>query len=285
LLNFHSFRYNAFDLLFSTEFSPRKPILLNNKFASIYAAFNKNLSDAKRYKLNAFEIFLKNLNPQYLTDKNSFIPKGDIAIANWYKKPLQLLIDRITVLENNYAAIEGNSKAIANTTNMMAWLGNKMVEEKNGFHFLPMNIPEQESNPTLANVLRLLPNEISTDVKNGGLGIGYNIYTYQKEYENYGYESKVSFYQNDDIKNFMRLDINLFKEQKKYVKYGGGASLFGNLSGSFYDRHNVYGLNAYVDILDIFRLSYVRRIGDNQEKDFIYFGIENLPSLIYWLQR
>ena len=53
-----------------------------------------------------------------------------------------------------------------------------------------------------------------------------------------------------------------------------------------YNRDSAYGFNTYVDIMDIFRLTYVKRHGDNIENnDYIYFGIENIPSLIYWLNR
>ncbi len=276
---------SAFNLFFMTEFSPNKPIIIKDKFSTIYVAFNKQLPDADRYNLTEFKDFLEKLNSNYLTDKNSFIPKDDISIQNWYKKPLQLLINRITVLENNYANIKGNSTILANATNMMAWLSNNFVKKKNGFDFLPMNIPEHANNPILANTLRVLPNEISTDVKNGGIGIGYNIYSYQKEHDNFGFESKIAFHQSDDVQNFLRLDVSMFKQQKAFVKFGMGPSLFGNLGGTFYEKESFYGLNTYVDILDIFRLTYVRRFGDIEEENFIYFGIENLPSLIYWLQR
>ena len=275
----------AFELFFGTEFSPNKPIIIKDKFSSIYFAFNKQLSDTERYNLTEFKTFLRKLNPKYMSDKNSFIPKDDKSIQNWYKRPLQLLINRITVLENNYADIEGNSKVLANATNMMAWMGNNFVKKQNGFDFLPMNIPEEVSNPVLANTLRILPNEISTDVKNGGLGMAYNIYSYQEENNNYGYESKVAFNQSDDVDNFLRLDINMYQEKKDFVKFGLGGSLFGSFNSSFYNKDSFYGANAYVDILDIFRLTYVHRFGETQEKNFIYFGIENLPSLIYWLQR
>jgi len=275
----------AFNLFFTTEFSPTKPIIIKDKFSNIYFAFNKQLNDIERYNLTEFKTFLHKLNPKYMTDEASFIPRDDRSIQNWYKRPLQLLINRITVLENNYADIEGNSKVLANTTNMMAWMGNNFVKKQNGFDFLPMNIPEHTSNPILANTLRVLPNEISTDVKNGGLGLAYNIYSYQEENNNYGFESKIAFHQSDDVSNFLRLDVNMFKEKKDFIKFGLGGSLFGNPSGSFYNKDSFYGVNTYVDILDIFRLTYVRRFGDTEEKNFIYFGIENLPSLIYWLQR
>jgi hypothetical protein len=276
---------SAFNLFFTTEFSPNKPVIIKDIFSNIYFAFNKRLSDTERYNLTEFKTFLRKLNPIYLTDKNSFIPRDDKSIQNWYKRPLQLLINRITVLENNYADIKGNSKVLANATNMIAWMGNNFVKKQNGFDFLPMSIPENVSNPILANTLRLLPNEINTDVKNGGIGFAYNIYSYQEENNDHGYESKISLQQSDDMNNFLRLDLNMFQEKKDFVKFGLGASLFGKFDKKFYDKKSLYGANTYVDILDIFRLTYVHRWGETNERDFVYFGIENLPSLIYWLQR
>jgi predicted acylesterase/phospholipase RssA len=276
---------SAFNLFFSTEFSPKKPVVIKDMFSNIYFAFNKQLNDAERYNLTEFKTFLQKLNPKYLTDSHSFIPRDDKSIQNWYKRPLQLLINRITVLENNYADIEGNSKVFANVTNMMAWMGNNFVKKQNGFDFLPMSIPQDVSNPILANTLRILPNEINTDVKNGGIGFAYNIYSYQEENNDHGYESKIALQQSDDMNNFFRLDVNMFQEKKDFIKFGIGGSLFGKFNQTFYDTDSLYGANAYVDILDIFRLTYVHRWGETQEKNFIYFGIENLPSLIYWLQR
>jgi predicted acylesterase/phospholipase RssA len=276
---------SAFNLFFNTEFYPQKPVVIKDVFSNIYFAFNKRLSDSERYNLTEFKHFLEKLNPKYLTDKDSFIPRDDKSIQNWYKRPLELLINRITVLENNYADIEGNTKVLANITNMIAWMGNNFVKKQNGFDFLPMSIPKTVSNPILANTLRLLPNEINTDVKNGGIGFAYNIYSYQEENNEHGYESKIAFQQSDDIDNFLRLDINMFQEKKDFVKFGIGGSLFGQFNKTFYDKDSFYGANAYVDILDIFRLTYVHRWGEINERDFIYFGIENLPSLLYWLQR
>ena len=275
----------AFNLFFDTEFHPKRPVIIKDIFSNIYFAFNKRVKDTERYNLTEFKTFLRKLNPIYRTDVNSFIPIDDKSIQNWYKRPLQLLINRITVLENNYASIEGNTKVLANATNIVAWIGNNFVKKQNGFDFMPMSIPKNETNPLLANTLRLLPNEINTDVKNGGIGFAYNLYSYQEENNEHGYESKISFQQSDDINNFLRLDINMFQEKKDFVKFGIGGSLFGKFNKKFYDKESLYGANAYVDILDILRFSYVRRFGKTEEKNFIYFGIENLPSLIYWLQR
>ncbi len=275
----------AFNLFFDTEFYPNRPVIIRDIFSNIYFAFNKRVNDTERYNLTEFKTFLRKLNPIYRTDKESFIPIDDRSIQTWYKRPLQLLINRISVLENNYASIEGNTKLLANATNIVAWVGNNFVKKQNGFDFMPMSIPTTVTNPVLANTLRLLPNEINTDVKNGGIGIAYNIYSYQEENNNNGYESKISFQQSDDINNFLRLDLNMFQEKKDFVKFGLGGSLFGKFDKTFYDKDSLYGANAYIDILDILRFTYVRRFGKTEERNFIYFGIENLPSLIYWLQR
>jgi hypothetical protein len=57
------------------------------------------------------------------------------------------------------------------------------------------------------------------------------------------------------------------------------------MEGDFYKRDSAYGFNTYVDFMDIFRFTYVKRHGDLEKNDYIYFGIENLPALIYWLNR
>jgi hypothetical protein len=66
---------------------------------------------------------------------------------------------------------------------------------------------------------------------------------------------------------------------------GVGLSGFGNIEGSFYDRDTAYGANAYIDLMDLLRLTYVRRHGDLEDNDYFYIGIENIPSLLYWLYR
>ena len=81
------------------------------------------------------------------------------------------------------------------------------------------------------------------------------------------------------------MDVNTFSEYDDFFKVGLGVCGFGNMKGSFYERETAVGVNTYVDILDIFRLTYVRRQGDLEDKDYLYFGIGNIPSLIYWLNR
>ncbi len=100
-----------------------------------------------------------------------------------------------------------------------------------------------------------------------------------------GFEAKASFIVGDDTSNFVRVDADAFKEYDDFMKFGAGVSFFGDMEGSFYKQDSAYGFNTYVDIMDIFRLTYVRRHGDDIKNNYLYFGIENIPSLIYWMNR
>lgn len=275
----------AYRLFFDTEFKGVKHPKTDNKFAAIYNAFNHDKQDTERYDITEFDLFLSKLDMRQIKNQGSYIPADKEELNAWYKKPLSLMINRISTLENDYAKVEGNSQALAKITNMMAWMGNNMVKQKEGFEPFPLNIPKDPSNPRLARVLRALPNELTSDVKNGGIGLAYNAYWHQKKSWLDAIEGKLSLNQSDDISSFVRMDINTLKEYQGFLRVGVGGSLFGNLESSFYDKEGLYGINTYVDILDIFRLTYVRRFDHPTERDYIYFGIRNLPSLIYWLRR
>ena len=275
----------AYTLFFQTEFFPnQKSIKTDNRFSSIYNAFDHTKKDSKRYDVTEFNKFLDRLDLSYMQDKDSFIPNNKSELDNWYKRPMNLMINRISTLENDYANVEGNTHAIAKITDMVAWMGNNLIKKKEGFH-IPLNIPESKENSSLENVLKALPNEITNDVKNGGLGLSYNAYWYQKNSYIDAFEGKMSYNQSDDISSFLRFDFNAFHEYRDFIKIGIGASIFGNVETKFYDREGLYGINTYVDVLDIFRLTYVHRFEHPQERNYIYFGLRNLPSLIYWLQR
>jgi predicted acylesterase/phospholipase RssA len=276
--------FGAYRLFFDTEFKGLKSIPTTDKFSAIYNAFDLNKSDQERYDLTGFNNFLDKLDLHYLNDPHSYIPSDRSKLDGWYKTPINLMINRITTLENDYAEVDGNTKAFARMTNMLAWMGNNLVKEKQGF-ISSLNIPEDQKKTPLAKTLMLLPSEITSDVKNGGIGFGYNSYYYRKNRYIDAFELKLSLNQSDDISSFVRLDTNIFNEYKDFIKVGGGASFFGNIESKFYDPDGLYGINIYVDLLDIFRLTYVQRFNHPTEKSYLYFGLRNIPSLIYWLQR
>ncbi|NOR55944.1 MAG: hypothetical protein GQ531_07020 [Sulfurovum sp.] len=276
----------AYKLFFNTEFHHLKPET-TDKFSAIYNAFNIEKPNTKRYDNAEFKAFLINLDMQYLkTPKHSFLSYAKQDIDNWYKKPLRFIVNRITTLENNRAEIYPDHAAIATMTNVSAWVGSSSIKDKNGFHFLPFDVPQDEGKEGLRTALRLLPGEIATDLNNGGTSLGYTALYYNDKMPLIdGIETKASFILANNTSNFVRIDASVFNDYDDFIKLGAGISLFGDMEGSFYKENSAYGLNTYVDIVDIFRLTYVYRDGEQVDNNYLYFGIENIPSLIYWLNR
>jgi len=206
-------------------------------------------------------------------------------LSTGIKKPLRSVVNRITTLENDRADVHEEHLSIAKVTSISAWAGSTFLKKKDGFQFLPLNVPEDEGQEGFRTALRLLPGEIATDMANGGVSFGYTALYYANMHILNGFEAKASYIISDDIPNFVRVDFDAFYEYDDLMKFGAGVSFFGDMEGSFYKKDSAYGLNTYVDIMDIFRLTYVRRDGDLEKNNYLYFGVENIPSLIYWLNR
>lgn len=275
---------HAYNIFLNAEFFHKTP-KTTDRISAAYNAFNTSKNDSERYDIKEFKHFLSKLDLGYLKHtKYSFIAKAKEDIDQWYKKPLRAIINRITTLENERAKIYPEHETVAKATSIAAWAGAGMVKKKDGFDFLPMNAPDDSDKQTLRNTLRFLPNELSTDMQNGGFTLGYSNYWYKDMSVIDGFEGKFSYSHSENFTDFARADINTFINYDDFMKIGGGASFFGDMDGAFFKKESAYGINAYVDFMDIFRLTYVRRFGDT-EKDYLYFGIENIPSLIYWLNR
>ena len=278
---------SAYTLFLETEFKQIKP-KTTNVFSAIYNAFNLEKPNETRYENDEFKAFLVNLDMHYLkTSKNTFLYYAKQDIDNWYKKPLRFIVNRITTLENDRADIYPDHAAVATMTSVGAWMGSSLIKDKNGFHFLPMDVPQDEGQAPLRTALRLLPGEIATDLSNGGASFGYTAFYYNDKIPLIdGIETKVSYVTAHKASDFVRVDFSAFKDYGDFMKFGAGLSGFGNIEGSFYKKESAFGVNTYVDIVDIFRLTYVYREGkDLETNNYIYFGIENIPSLIYWLSR
>jgi predicted acylesterase/phospholipase RssA len=276
----------AYTLFLNTEFYHTKP-KTTDRFSAIYNAFNLKKPDATRYSNEEFKIFLSKLDMKYMEEsKNSFIVYAKKDIDNWYKRPLREVISRIALLENDRARA-GKSGAYAVETSLGAWASTSFLKEKRGFEFFPMNIPDDKRDEDVHMALKFLPQEVAADLNNGGLSFGYTPFLYHFENKKFisGIEGKASYVAISNQDDFIRGDLSIYKGYEDFLKFGVGASFFGNVEGKFYQSDSAYGLNTYVDILDIFRFSYVRRNGDRYKKSHIYFGIENIPSLIYWLNR
>ena len=274
----------AYRFFFATEFGlkPEK----NNRYAAIYYAFNLKEPENKRYTNTEFTNFLEKLDMRYLpVKKKSFLAEARKDIKGWAKRPLRNLINRITTLENERAKAYPEYKTIAKAVSIAAWGGSSLIKKKEGWDIFPLNAPRGKGEEAFRTALRFLPSEIAVDTVNGGLSLGYSAYWYKDMGWLNGFEFKPSYNFNEDSGDFIRMDINAFAEFDDFVKVGAGISGFGNVEGDFYDRDSAFGANIYIDMMDIFRITYVQRHGAIDDNEYFYLGIENIPSLIYWLNR
>ena len=275
----------AYKFFLSKEFNSPKP-KNKNRYESIYNAFDITVRDKKRYTNEKFKEFLSKLDLKYLPHtKKSFLYYATKSPENWYKKPLRYIVNRITTLENDRADIYPEHKSVATAMNFGAWAGNAFIDSNEGWEFFPINAPFDEGKDDFRTALKFIPSEFAIDTVNGGLSFGYGIYWKQNKGYINGVEIKPSYNFNDTEGDFIRADINVFKKFGDTIKLGGGLSGFGNVEESFYDKDTAYGLNLYVDVLDIFRFTYVRRHGGLEDNNYFYLGVENIPSLFYWLYR
>jgi len=276
--------YTAYKFFMDIEFG-RKDIDKNSRYASIYYAFNTKLPDNKRYATSEFKSFLTKLDMRYLpTKKDSFLVEARKDIKHWGKRPIKRIVNRITTLENERAEIYPGYKPTAKAISIAAWAGSSLLHDRDGLDIFPLHAPIDKGNESLHTALRFLPSEISADSSNGGMSFAYSSYWYNDMGIIDGFEFKPSLNLNDKG-NFIRMDINSFYIYDDFVKVGLGVSGFGNIDGAFYEKDSAYGANVYIDFMDIFRATYIRRHGDNVDNGYLYLGIENIPSLIYWLNR
>jgi len=258
----------------------------NNRYASIYNAFNIKKRDKQRYSNEEFKKFLTKLDLKYLPHKKgSFLYYATKNPENWYKKPMRYIVNRVATLENDRAEVYPEHQSMSTAMNFGAWAGEAFLNDKEGWEFFPINAPIDQGKEKLRTALRFMPSEFGVDTVNGGFSFAYETHWQQNQGYINGVEIKPSYNFNDTEGDFIRADVNIFKKFGDILKVGGGVSGFGNMESSFYDRDTAYGMNVYVDFLDIFRATYVRRHGGQEDNDYFYLGIENIPSLLYWLYR
>lgn len=277
----------AYQFFLAIEFKQSEP-QKNNRYAAIYYAFNTQTPDNQRYSDKEFTAFLKKLDMKYLSiEPKSFLARAAQDTDHWAKRPLRNVVNRITTLENDRADVYPDYKPTATAVSVAAWGGSTFLKERNGWDIFPLNVPQDKGKESLRTALRFLPTEIAADTTNGGLSLAYEAYLYHEMGFVSGLDLKASYNFQSEQSDFVRVDVDAFKEFDDFIKFGAGISGFGNMEDDFYNKESAYGANVYVDFLDIFRLTYVRRAGDEDfnNNGYLYFGIENIPSLIYWLNR
>ncbi len=275
----------VYNMLLKAEFCNKLPNAKANRFAAIYKAFDLNLADSYRYSPKEFSIFLSKLDTSNIPlKKDTFLSYAKENPNRWYRQIAQSIVSRIVTLENLRANKDSDYAPFAKAVGFSAWLSMSKLTSKRGLEIQPLFIPK--TNDSISNIgYKIFPHEIAIDNINGGVSLGYSIYWYRKWLLFDGIEGKLSLNIGKHIDNHLRLDIDPFVNYKKNFTIGAGVSLFGNLQNRpFWEKDSAYGLNTYIDYNDIFRFTYVRRF-HNKNKNYFYFGIKNLSSLVYWLNR
>ena len=277
----------AYRFFKATEFHKTKP-KRNNRYAAIYYAFKKGVDEETRYSAANFKYFLRHLDTRYLTIRpHSFLAYATRHPDGWYKRPLRYIINRITALENYHAEVDPSFKPIAEVLNVLAWSGSTFVRNKSGWDVQSIHAPRDKRHLKMRDALRLLPKGIAVDSVNGGASFAYEASYYADIgwIDGVQFRGSYNFQSKHDGGDFVRLDADLMHAYNEALTFGFGLSGFGNIERSFWDRQSAYGLNAYVDFMEILRATYVWRHGERVNNQALYLGIENLPSLIYWLER
>ena len=82
---------------------------------------------------------------------------------------------------------------------------------------------------------------------------------------------------------FVRMDLNLNYDIKKdFIMIGAGGSLYRDFNNHLSDNVD-NGVNLYVDLLNVLRITYTKRNDYRGREHNIYFGINDIPSFIYWM--
>ncbi|HHD74761.1 MAG TPA: patatin-like phospholipase family protein [Nitratifractor sp.] len=276
--------YTAYKMFKNSELCAQYPHD-NSRFAAIYQAFNLKLPPKKLYSFSAFKLFIEQLNTEsFDIAEDSFLAFAKLYPHSWYKKSAQEILDRVVLLENKKAHDKSKYVPIARALGFSAWVSSGILTPKEGLVFQPLLFPDT-GDELNRFAYKMLPSEIAFDTVNGGLSLGYSLYWYNSTALFDGIETKLSLNTGRHIDNFLRLDIDPFVKKKSFT-FGAGPSIFGNLQNrKFWNQNGAYGANIYADYNDIFRLTYVRRFGNIPNRDYFYFGIKNLSSLFYWLNR
>ena len=229
--------------------------------------------------MEEFYRFIENLNHEQYQAQNSYLKHTLEHPNEWYRQPFSSIMHRIVSLEKKNS---GNlSKALSSIT---AYGTGALYKTKSGYQYNPISAPLDYDKFWV----KTFPYELA--FSKNLLSLGYENY-YYLDTKNplipraFEIKPSISFILNEvnDQVDFFRCDFNLNYELKKdLITLGFGASTYRDLSNSI-DNEIGFGSNIYLDFLDILRISYVKRDNYQGKDDFIYFGINDIPSFIYWM--
>ncbi len=241
----------------------------------IYEAIkDTTIGDIKDY-----HTFIEKLGKSDFKPTNKFLKHTLEHPDNWYRKPLTNIVQRIVTLEDKNS--DNLSSAIASVA---AYTAGSFYRTKSGFTYNPVSAPLDRDKLWV----KALPYEFA--LTKNMFSFGYEYYYYfdhDKFYLPRAIEVKpnISFEMSNrsDQVNFARVDFNLNYDVKRdFIMIGAGGSLYKDFTNELSSDVDG-GFNAYVDLLNILRITYTKRDNYHGREHAIYFGINDIPSFIYWV--
>ncbi len=246
--------------------------------ASLVQVFEA-IKDTTVGDIKDYHTFIANLGQSDFQPTNKFLKHTLAHPDNWYRKPLTNIVQRIVTLEDKNS--DNLSSAIASVA---AYTAGSFYRTKSGFTYNPVSAPLDKDKLWV----KALPYELALTKNMFSLGYEYYYYfDHDKFYLPRAIEIKpnIAFEMSNrsDQVNFARVDFNLNYDIKRdFIMIGAGGSVYRDFNNALSDKVDG-GFNAYVDLLNILRITYTKRDDYKGREHTIYFGINDIPSFIYWV--
>jgi len=237
------------------------------------------IKDTEVGDIDDYHDFIENLRKSDFKPTNKFLKHTLAHPDNWYRKPLTSIVQRIVTLEDK------NSKNLSSAiASVAAYTAGSFYRTKSGLTYNPVSAPLDKEKLWV----KALPYEFA--LTKNMFSFGYEYYYYFDHDTFYlprAIEVKPSMLfemsNRDDQVNFARVDFNLHYDIKKdFIMIGAGPSVYRDFSNEL-DKNVGLGFNAYVDLLNILRITYTKRDDYVGREHNVYFGINDIPSFIYWV--
>lgn len=226
--------------------------------------------------MDEFYKFTKSLNENGYIAKNSYLKHTLDHPNEWYRQPFASIVHRIVNLEKKNS--DNLTQALSSLT---AYGAGSFYKTKSGYKYNPVSAPLDYDKLWV----KYFPYEFA--FSKNIFSIGYENYYYLKSDgflmpDAIELKPSTSFQYSDyrDKKDFMRVDLNLnYELSEDSLSMGFGPSFYHNLDIDS-QGDSYLGVNVYLDLLNILRVTYAKR---GEDDSYIYVGINDIPSLIYWL--
>ena len=259
---------------FGIAFESKRPEV-DPGLQKIYNAI-KNVS---LYDMQDFHLFLENLKKSAYIPQNAYLRHALKYPDEWYRQTLASIVQRVVMLERH------NSVNLSKTiSEVAAYTAGSFYRHKSGYVYNPVSAPLDQDKIWV----KMLPYEMA--IGKNVLSFGYENYYYFKHQRWYlpkALELKpslsVELYDKSNQASFVRVDFDLVFELKQDILSAGfGSSLYRDLDNTL-DKDIDPGVNAYIDFLNIVRITATKRDDYRGQDWHVYVGINDIPSFVYWL--